>query len=203
MRCQRGGFECTGVKGAAFIDGRSGQPMDKSGVLPESSVGSSSSQPGPSDDELEESSAVVPAVQTAAGSLVFLPSIKATLNLSAHKENIYISYTKTNLFQGGVVSQQYGAMLDTPNLFNSPTLSLVEQCLLSLAKTYFGSQHQEPDILREGLALYTTSLKALNEALGDPMRIKSDEVLESVVVLGLFEVRSTTDVQTYISDNHS
>lgn len=95
-------------------------------------------------------------------------------------DEIYVSYTLTHLLRG--VDEE------TPSQGVQRTLS--NQCFMALATTYFGTQHQEKSIFEHGLQRYGKALKNVNMALGDPGRVIGYDLLESVVVMALFEVSS-------------
>lgn len=65
---------------------------------------------------------------------------------------------------------------------------LAERCFLSLATTYFGSQHRQSSITRKGLQLYGLALKGLNKALSNPSQYRSLDLLNSEVTMALFGV---------------
>jgi hypothetical protein len=66
---------------------------------------------------------------------------------------------------------------------------LADQCFLALATSYFGNEHHEKSLIERGFRRYGRALKRLNEALCVESKSKTYDVLESVSVMALFEVK--------------
>ena len=69
--------------------------------------------------------------------------------------------------------------------------TMMNYCLLSLAKIVFGSKSVQPRLLHSGLQTYGRALQILNAALREANNRITYEVLVSVFVLGLCEVCTT------------
>lgn len=95
-------------------------------------------------------------------------------------DEIYVTYTLTHLLRG----------VDEEDPSQGVQRTLSDQCFMALATTYFGTQHQEKSVFEHGLQRYGKALKDVNMALGDPGRVIGYDLLESVVVMALFEVSS-------------
>jgi len=94
-----------------------------------------------------------------------------------------MSYTMANLLSG--ISYDGDQPVKSEISEQQP---LAERCFLSLATTYFGSQHRQSSIARGGLRLYGLALKDLNKALSNSSQYRSLDLLNSVVTMALFEV---------------
>jgi hypothetical protein len=66
--------------------------------------------------------------------------------------------------------------------------TLSEQCFLALATSYFGNENREQAVMERGFQRYGSALKLLHEALGSASKSKTYDVLESIIVMSLFEV---------------
>ncbi|KAL7952814.1 hypothetical protein V8C34DRAFT_318714 [Trichoderma compactum] len=92
-------------------------------------------------------------------------------------EDIFITYTISQLLENGAdVSSMPGS-----------SGGLAKQCLVALSTTYFGIAHMEQEILRRGMSKYGKSLRTLNQRLGDQSASRTLDVLESIMIMALFE----------------
>ena len=102
---------------------------------------------------------------------------------------MYITYTRKYLLSGANGPPQMQNPYAIPGLSStSENPPLTEKCLRSLSLCFFGNEHGLWDLTTQGMQLYGVALKELNEALSDPERVQSIEVLESVMLLSLYEV---------------
>lgn len=95
------------------------------------------------------------------------------------EDTIFLSYTHANLMDG---REHYASLALEPNKGQ-----LALKCYLALSTTYFGVEHRQPVLVRRGLNQYGKALTELNLALGNSSRCLSYDLLESVVVMAIFE----------------
>ena len=115
-------------------------------------------------------------------------TVPDTLNLTAFGEELYISYTYAHLFRESDREPSTLNPYSIPGIATFRRQALSEKCLLALSLSFFGIEHGQWDISKRGMQLYGVALKELNEALGDPLKVQSIEVLESVTLLSMYEV---------------
>jgi hypothetical protein len=96
-------------------------------------------------------------------------------------DDIYVSYTLTHLLRGQENMEPILKGLDR---------TLSDKCFLALATTYYGATHHEKVVSESGLQRYSGALKELNQALRVGKRVGSYDLLESVIIMTLFEVSS-------------
>jgi hypothetical protein len=106
--------------------------------------------------------------------LVVLPS------LTIPRDEIFTSYTINYLLRG----------LHDDQVVHQPEIDrkLTDECFLALSTTYFGAAHEDKSILQQGFQRYGLALERIYNALGDPSRYRSFDLLHAVVVAALFEV---------------
>lgn len=97
-------------------------------------------------------------------------------------EDIFVEYTKARLLQGPQVPEII--------LPSGMDRSLFNKAFKALATTFFGVEHKEKSVLNQGLLQYGDALSNVHQALGDPSRYHSYDLLESITIMTLFEVRS-------------
>ena len=81
-----------------------------------------------------------------------------------------------------------GTPYSIPGVESFQKQSLTQKCLLSLSFSFFGAEHSQWNITRQGMRLYGLALQELNDALSDLVRVQSTEVLDSVMLMSLYEV---------------
>lgn len=175
QRCAKAKVACGGYRGLAVIqyDGRSQQA--KSSRIPSPNVVK------PEDDVVElPQQAMVRikgsnALQWEAGTTSDF-SLGATICTPV--DDIYVAYTMTHLLRGA----------DEAARLRGVERPLSDKCFIALATTYFGTQHHEKIISEYGLQRYGRALKDVNRALGDERRVVGYDLMESVVIMALFEV---------------
>lgn len=91
-----------------------------------------------------------------------------------------MAYTQHNLLRGQEQVSLY---------FRTPEKQLAGKCLDALCTTYFGAEQGHSDLVRRGLHRYSYALSELNGALSDPDRCGTHDVLESIVIMSVLEVR--------------
>jgi hypothetical protein len=94
-------------------------------------------------------------------------------------DDIYVNYTMAHLLRG---SDQ------TEHVVPGVNRGLSDQCFLALATSYFGNEHHDQAIVERGFQRYGSALKDLHQALCHVSKSKTYDVLESVIVMALFEV---------------
>jgi hypothetical protein len=112
------------------------------------------------------------------------------LSLAAFEDDICLAYTRKNLLRGGPVEiacnmiEHYGVTTDNAN----PGLGLLRKAMLSLAITFFGSQHRQDRITNKGYHRYGEVLGQLNSHLADPELQKTNETLLTALSCMLLEI---------------
>jgi hypothetical protein len=100
--------------------------------------------------------------------------------ITISSDDIFVNYTLAHLLKGSdQVNQIVVPGIDT---------TLSDQCFLALSTSYFGSKHGEHALVERGLQRYGSALKKLHEALADATKCITYDVVESVIVMALFEV---------------
>ncbi|KAF2753173.1 hypothetical protein EJ05DRAFT_505362 [Pseudovirgaria hyperparasitica] len=112
------------------------------------------------------------------------------LGLLPPTDDIYECYTRLNLLQG---------QTHEPLVASGFNRSLLKKCFNALATTYFGAKHRQEKLVSHGLQRYGSALRDLNEALGDNEKRSRYDVLESVLVLTIFEFFSSHKEDGWIS----
>lgn len=95
-------------------------------------------------------------------------------------DDIFVQYITARLLQGPQIAE----IALPPGMDRS----LFNKAFLALATTFFGVEHKEKTVLTRGLLRYGDALKHVHQALGDPSRHQSYDLLESISVMTLFEV---------------
>ena len=95
-------------------------------------------------------------------------------------DDIFVNYTLAHLLKSSDQMDQ----IAIPGVERA----LADQCFLALATSYFGNEHREQALVKRGFQRYSSALEGLHEALGDVSKSKTYDVLESVIVMALFEV---------------
>jgi hypothetical protein len=101
------------------------------------------------------------------------------LPITPSQDDVYLSYTLSHLLRGQAQEDMALSGIDR---------RLADRCFLALATTYFGFQHEQRVVSEQGLQRYSHALRYLHGALGDTSKYWSYDLLESVVVMALFEV---------------
>lgn len=120
-------------------------------------------------------------------------------------DDIFVEYTRSRLLQGPQIIE-----ISLPSGMDR---SLFNKAFLALATTFFGVEHKDKGVLNQGLLQYGDALNNVHKALGDSSRHQSYDLLESITVMTLFEVRclrfpflnihtnTNYSIQFLISDN--
>jgi hypothetical protein len=109
-------------------------------------------------------------------------------------DEIFVNYTLAHLLRS---SDQWDQ-----TVVSGIDRTLSDQCFLALATSYFGNEHREKMLVDRGFRRYGTALKGLHEALCDVSKSKTYDVLESVIVMALFEVIQFLDLFDLNTDIH-
>lgn len=164
LRCRQSGYECDGYLNASFVSENSKfSPPPK--AIPES----------PS-RRLETLS---PPRESAPTLIRHSPS-----TLPMH-DTICISHMSTTLLPVSG-NNDFPAWVGFRAL--SDDGSLAYQCLVSLAKVYFGRAQNAPSIATDGARAYGQSLSVLNTRLGDCRERQNSETLLCIAILTIYEV---------------
>ncbi|KAF2490866.1 hypothetical protein BU16DRAFT_136300 [Lophium mytilinum] len=95
-------------------------------------------------------------------------------------DDIFVNYTWAHLLRSSDQMDQ--------TVVPGVDRTLSDQCFLALATSYFGNEHCEQGLVQRGFRRYSSALKGLHEALCDVSKSKTYDVLESVIVMALFEM---------------
>jgi hypothetical protein len=104
-------------------------------------------------------------------------------------QDLYKAYTNNRLFYG-----TWSAVV--PDEKGQP---LTSACFNALSTTFFGLEHRHKPTINNGLSLYVSVLRGLNENLHDPSKSDSLDTLTSVVSLTLFELLSSNQEHGWLS----
>jgi hypothetical protein len=111
-------------------------------------------------------------------------SVPSNLDLSAFKDNIYISFLLFNHYLGPSIPTSLMQMQA------QDMTSLAQLSIRALSLTYFGHIHRQKNIMEQGILVYCKALRHLNEILQDWKKACSLSVLSSVIILEAYEVSS-------------
>ncbi|ORY02265.1 hypothetical protein BCR34DRAFT_591957 [Clohesyomyces aquaticus] len=136
--------------------------------------------------------------------LVLSPSsITPTISPVAFRENIYLCYIRKKLFSGGPVAfaceMVYPDTLEVARPIENPPREVLRKAIMSLAISFFGSQHRQIEIQNDGYRLYGSALSELNVILAQPKLQVADETILSVFACLLLEVFVPTGKNNYLS----
>jgi hypothetical protein len=97
-------------------------------------------------------------------------------------DDVFIQYTRSKIFGGLNVEESANPEEEDRTSMNT--------AFLALSTTFFGIEHKENRLVSRGFHQYGKSLEYVHEALGDPTRYRSLDLLESIATMSLFEVCS-------------
>lgn len=100
--------------------------------------------------------------------------------------DVFIQYTSSKLFGG--LNLEEVAVPEHETQHEDRTQ--MNKAFLALSTTFFGIEHKENRLVSRGFHQYGQSLEYVHEALGDPSRYGSLDLLESIATMSLFEVRT-------------
>ncbi len=121
--------------------------------------------------------------------------------VSSIEFDVYICYALKHLRSGGSIEVM------TRNIKLTDITSaraiihhghISHQAILSFAAIFFGTQHRQAHITRLGYAIHGMVLQRLNQALSDPAYNTNDELIYSVVTLGILELFVSTGAGNYL-----
>lgn len=113
-------------------------------------------------------------------------SIPAALSASPFRDDVYMSYTMTNLVPGRPLFQLYGDLVRISPV-QSVLQKLVRNAFLALSALLFGLRHREKAIQVEGMQLYGKVLTEIGCLHGQD-RADSTELMASLTSICIFEV---------------
>ncbi|KAF2812158.1 uncharacterized protein BDZ99DRAFT_382807 [Mytilinidion resinicola] len=174
LRCVKGNYDCGGYREMRFI--QFGEALSQ----PENAAASSTDSNNAGDQALalRQASDTTSKHQVHSLSLSLCP----IPSISSFQDDICVTYTLTHLLNGA----SYDGKTRAPSHHWSDE-PLANTCFLSLATTYFGSQHREERLVKKGLQLYGVALRELHTALADAHQCQTRNVLDSVVTLNFLE----------------
>ena len=112
----------------------------------------------------------------------------------------FVLYTINNLGKNDwmVMAYQNISQIHTSTL--SPQSFLMGQCLLALAKIFYGVKRQEKGVMREGMNLYSGALNTLSSSFGIRESNVTIETVVSVLLLSMIEVCTIlTEISTSLT----
>ncbi|KAM6487042.1 hypothetical protein HDV62DRAFT_140665 [Trichoderma sp. SZMC 28011] len=166
-RCLKAGLQCGGSRGLSILqyDGPSGRAVSSN----TSSIAQAISNIVMGQDDSSFGASHLDNVNPTAPWSIYRPQMP--------HEDIFITYTVSQLLEDGAdISSMPGS-----------SGGLAKQCLVALSTTYFGIAHMEKEILRRGMSKYGKSLRTLNQRLGDQSASRTLDVLQSIMIMALFE----------------
>jgi hypothetical protein len=124
------------------------------------------------------------------------------LSFAAFKDDICLAYTRKHLLRGGVfeLACRMINFSDTASIFSrNPALGLLRTSIISLAMTFFGSQHHQDKIVAKGYHQYGEVLRDLNNAIASSERQTSDEIILTALMCTLLEVFLPTGPTNFLT----
>ncbi|KAH8697589.1 hypothetical protein BGW36DRAFT_295630 [Talaromyces proteolyticus] len=122
--------------------------------------------------------------------------VRSDWTLGAHlpicTDDIFVEYTRSRLLQG----QEVDDPVVLPSTVDRP---LVQKSFLALSTTFFGLEHKEKELVSQGFRRYGVALEYLRQAVGDPSRYTSFDLIESIMVMSLFEFLISENENGWIS----
>ncbi|KAE8443143.1 hypothetical protein EG329_002312 [Mollisiaceae sp. DMI_Dod_QoI] len=100
------------------------------------------------------------------------------INPSIPHDEVFVNYARVHFFRGPDAEFIVTTGIDR---------SLASGSFLALATTLFGAERKDGALIQRGLQSYGFSLEKLNQALGDPSRQHSFDLLEAVMNMAMFE----------------
>lgn len=105
---------------------------------------------------------------------------------SRARDEIYVSYTVTNLCKGAT-SILYCDVFSC-DLTLHPHRPLMNQSLVALATVFYGLQNRASGTVKDGIQRYGLALSMLRKVLGTDESNITTEITVSVFMLGMLEV---------------
>ena len=102
------------------------------------------------------------------------------ITLGIPREEILVRYANTHLV--------FPNDLDKIVLEPAMSTGLTRQTFLALATTFFGTEQKDGTLVQQGLRQYSYAISRLNQALGDPKQYPTLDLLQSIVIMAMFEV---------------
>jgi len=117
------------------------------------------------------------------------PFLESTLPLTAFKDDIFISYLFSKLFEGSNGGEnRCGLPMDwIPELVKTPQKSR-HKSWDALAAIVFGQAHKSYNVITNAFVLYGQALSELRDKLSNPDDRRTDSVLASMTALYVYEV---------------
>jgi hypothetical protein len=126
-----------------------------------------------------------------AGSLVFnFNDISPWRNLDIDLDEVFKTYTNDRLLRGTESVHPTAKLMDR---------KLADECFLALATSYFGHDHHQKGVVERGFSRYGAALSGLHAALSDPNRSATYDILESVILMTLFETLMSNNKDGWVT----
>ncbi|PSN68289.1 hypothetical protein BS50DRAFT_360504 [Corynespora cassiicola Philippines] len=124
-------------------------------------------------------------------------SLPPAMSFAAFEDDFCMAYTRKTLLRGGPVELAYD-MVSVPNTVPDPGLDLLREAVLSLAITFFGTQHREKQVTARGYSHYGSVLRQLNSHLTHSHLQTSDETLLTALTCMLLEIFLPTGPDNFL-----
>lgn len=175
LRCIKAKLECSGYPDITIIQ-FDGQRRHKLSPSP---------SPGTLDADVEESTEVVrrSVSKISVTEFAFVTDLLTT-PMPLNFNDVFIQYTRSKIFGGPNIEEVEVTVPEDEDRTSMNT------AFLALSTTFFGIEHKENRLVSRGFHQYGKSLEYVHEALGDPTRYRSLDLLESIATMSLFEVCS-------------
>ena len=197
LRCEKARFTCAGFKEAVFVDASEQamkqftcKPKEVGSILSTSRISSTTTTKAFSsqlDDAVNPVTSPVHCWQIPQSSTQLSDSVPMSPHISLNRDEMYVLYTIRHLVKGPS-AMMYCNVLQC----NSPTLhphqSMMNQCLLALAKVFYGLHNHESRVIQQGMHLYGRGLGTLREVLGKAKCTVTTEMIVTVLALSVGEV---------------
>lgn len=135
-----------------------------------------------------------------------IPSVlPVDLSLAAFQDDICLAYTRKTLLRGGSVEiacnmvQFNNGFVEDPS---KPGIALLRDSIMSLAITFYGSQHRQMKIKNRGYQQYGNVLRQLNTHLSQPELQTTNETILTALTCMLLEIFLPTGPNNFLKHMH-
>lgn len=111
-------------------------------------------------------------------------------SLTIDLDEVFMTYTNDRLLKGGETID--------PSALLVPR-KLANQCFLALSTTYFGHDHRQKGVVEKGLTRYGAALAGVHDALSDPKKSATYDILEAVILMALFETLMSSSKDGWVA----
>ncbi|KAF2708736.1 hypothetical protein K504DRAFT_467970 [Pleomassaria siparia CBS 279.74] len=130
---------------------------------------------------------------------LLLPSrLPVDMPLAAFEDDICLAFTRKRLLRGGSVEVAYDMVTSDIHDSKKPGIVLLRAAVMSLAVTFFGSQHCQTKIKNRGYRQYGDVLSQLNVRLSQPEFQTSNETILTALTCMLLEMFLPTGPRNFL-----